>query len=391
MHGERTVIHINVADFAVAVERLVDSRLRERPVIVAPQNTRAVVYDMSEEAYQNGVRKWMALGKAMKHCRDARVVAPHVNRYESAMNELLRCALPYSPLIETTDHDGHLFLDVTGTSKLFGPAPDIARRIRTEIRTRLGVNPGWAVASNKLLAKVAARMVKPAGEYIVPPGDEAHFLFPVPLYLIPGIEPHEIRLFSAFHLTRAGQVADWSLDQLQTAFFGRAADFYNAVRGIDFSPVMPVGQKPPKACLDHEFATDVNDPAVVEGALYRLVEQAGADLRRRCLTARRTGIVIGYSDGGRMVRQAACPATANDLFLFKTARVALHRAWTRRVRIRHLRLICDRLTFPPAQLVLFPDRKEAAVHSLTAAIDAIRNRFGSSAITVGRTLASPPL
>ena len=175
----RLIIHLNVADFAVAVERLTDSRLRERPVIVAHQDvSRTIVYDMSEEAYQNGVRKTMALKTALGRCRDARVVAPHLHRYENAMTELLRCALPYSPLVEMTDHNGHLFLDVTGTKKLFGLARDVGRRIREDIRRRIGVDPVWAVAPNKLTAKVATRLVKPSGEYIVEAGSEAAFFKP---------------------------------------------------------------------------------------------------------------------------------------------------------------------------------------------------------------------
>jgi DNA polymerase-4 len=93
----------------------------------------------------------------------------------------------------------------------------------------------------------------------------------------------------------------------------------------------------------------------------------------------------------RSIRQlAARPATANDLTLFQLARRTLMRAWTRRVRIRHLRLICDRLIFPPAQLELFADeqRETQKRDHLIVAIDSIRHRFGSEALRVGRTLAA---
>jgi len=99
---ERSIIHLNVADFAVAVERAVDCRLKDRPVIIAPEGAaRAAVYDMSEEAYRNGIRKGMALRRAVRLCRDARLLPPHPDRYEHAMRSLLKQTLPYSPLIET--------------------------------------------------------------------------------------------------------------------------------------------------------------------------------------------------------------------------------------------------------------------------------------------------
>jgi DNA polymerase-4 len=140
---------------------------------------------------------------------------------------------------------------------------------------------------------------------------------------------------------------------------------------------------------DHEFADNTNHVAVVQGALYGLAERAGADLRKRRLTARRVKVLLDYSDGRRIIRQAAAnPSTANDYRLFVPAKSALERAWTRRAGIRHLRLICDRLTYPPAQMALFAeDENESRMSGpLIFALDAIRRRFGFNAIRVGRTL-----
>jgi len=388
---ERSIIHINVADFAVAVERLVDSRLWGRPVIIAPGGAaRVAVYDMSEESYQSGVRKGMTLGRALGCCRDAVVLPPRPARYERAMTRLVKHALPYSPLIEMTDHNGHLFVDATRTGRLFGPPPDVAWRIRKAVRADMGFDPIWSVAPNKLIAKVATRMVKPAGEYVIGAGEEQDFLKPVPVHLIPGIERKDLKRFREFNLTRAGHVASLSMGQLNIMFGTRSGSLYHAVRGIDPSPVLPVGQKLPVVVADHEFATDTNHVAVVKGALYGLAERAGANLRKRRLTARRIKIFLDYSDGRQIIRQAvANPATANDFRLFVLAKSALERAWMRRVGIRHLRLICDRLTYPPAQMALFAEYEEkenAMSDPLIFALDAIRLRFGFNAIRVGRTL-----
>jgi len=387
---ERSIIHINVADFAVAVERLVDSRLRGRPVIIAPGGSaRAAVYDMSEESYQSGVRKGMILGRALRYCRDAVVLPPHPARYERAMTRLVKHALPFSPLIEMTDHNGHLFIDVTRTGKLFGPPPDVAWRIRKTVRTDMDFDPIWSVAPNKLVAKVATRVVKPAGEYIIGAGEEEDFLKPLPVHFIPGIEREDLKRFREFNLTLAGHAASLSMGQLNVIFGKHSRSLYDAVRGIDQSSVLPVGQKQPMISADHEFGNDTNHVAVVEGTLYRLVERAGADLRKLRLTARRIKILLDYSDGRRIIRQVvANPATANDFRLFVLAKTALERAWTRRVGIRHLRLIFDRLTYPPAQMKLFAeDKKENKMSdTLIFALDAIRHRFGFNTIRVGRTL-----
>jgi DNA polymerase-4 len=165
------------------------------------------------------------------------------------------------------------------------------------------------------------------------------------------------------------------------------------VRGIDPSPVLPVGQKHPVVSVDHTFGNDTNTVTSVEGVLYRLVEKAGSNLRKRRLATRRIRIILDYSDGKRMIRQTTVdPATANDFRLFAVAKTALEGAWKRRVRIRHLRLICHRLTYPPAQMALFSEHEQEKrkTDNLISALDSIRRRYGFNAVRMGRTLSVHP-
>ena len=388
----RAIIHINIADFAVAVERVVDPRLVNRPVIIAPEGSaRAAVYDMSEEAYQSGVRKQMALKRALRLCRDARTLPPHPDRYERAMQALLKQALPYSPRIESGDGDGHLFVDVTGTSRLWGPPVDVARRLGRHVKTGLGLTPIWSVAPNKLVAKVATRLVKPVGEYIVGEGEERTTLAPLPIWFIPGIEQGDLLKLRELNLSTVTQVAALSLAHLRVPFGGRAAFLYESVRGVDNSPVLPVGRERPVVEIGHEFSEDTNDLSMLERVLYRMTAEAGHQLRRRRLAACRIGITLDYSDGLRRFRRfAAKPATADDAALFRLARQALSLAWTRRVRIRHIRLVCDGLVFPPAQLALFPESREKRQKQdrLMTVLDRIHDRFGPDMIRMGRALAA---
>jgi DNA polymerase-4 len=384
----RTIIHLNVADFAVAVERVLDTRLRERPVVIAPEGaSRAAVFDMSDEAFQHGIRKGMALARARRLCPGTVVIAPHADRYEQAMRDLLARALPYSPLIEMTDSNGHLFIDATGTHRLFGLAYDVAWRIRKAVRKELGLDPIWSVAHNKLLAKVATRVVKPAGEYILEEGQEKAFLSPLPVALVPGLDEGDLVRLREFRLDRVGQVLAWTLPQLEVVFASRGQLVYESMRGIDASPVLPVGQERPEISAEHDFGNDSNDVETLHAALFALVETSGRKLRQRRLAAQRLGIVLDYSDGMRVGRQGSlAPASANDQRLFELAQGVLDRAWTRRVRIRHLRLCLDRLTFPPAQLDLFADRNQPIKKDdrLMQSLDEIRGKFGAAAVGYGR-------
>jgi DNA polymerase-4 len=182
-----------------------------------------------------------------------------------------------------------------------------------------------------------------------------------------------------------GQVLAWTLPQLEVVFAGRGQLVYEAMRGIDGSPVLPVGQERPEISADHDFGVDSNDVETLHAALFALSEKSGRKLRQRHLAAQRLAIVLDYSDGMRVARQGTlAPASANDRRLFELAKVVLDRAWARRVRIRHLRLCLDRLTFPPAQLELFEDHNLPTDDRLMQSLDAIRGKFGVAAVRFGR-------
>lgn len=385
---ERSVLHFNVADFAVAVERVEDCTLRERPLVIAPMGaTRAVVYDMSEEAYGDGVRKGMALKQATRICPKATLLAPRVPLYQKAMKAFFKELTSYSPLIESGQADGHFFVDVTGTHRLYGPAPDVGWRVRREVRKGLGINPIWTLGTNKLISKVASRLVKPVGEYIVTPGEEATFLAPLGIELLPGISEKELEKLLEFRLTTIGAVAGLSRSQLMVPFGSRCDFLHEASRGIDDNRVCKPSTATGVLDFEHTFADDTNDRSEVEAMVTTLGSRAGVALRRRKQVARRVGIWLRCSDGGHVVRQASCrTGTSGDFLLHKLAATALQRAWIRRTRIRSCRLVCDRLQRQSPQLSLFPeqngpDRKQ---RKILGAMDSLRGRYGESVIGVGR-------
>lgn len=385
---ERAIIHLNIADFAVAVERQHDSRLRHRPLIIAGNAPRATVYDMSDEAYQNGIRKGMPLHLASRLCREALLVPPHSARYEKAARLLLQQAQPYSPLVEATDSNGHLFLDVTACGKLFGPAPDIARRLCKSVRSALDIAPIWTVAPSKLMAKLTSRLVKPSGEYIAAAGEEKKILTPCPLALLPGIESADIARLRQFNITRIGELAALSAAQLHIAFGWRAGYLHALAHGIDDTPVLPPAPKLPIMELEHRFPGGSNDRRQVERMLFLLTEKAGNQLRQQGLATGRIALFLFYNDGVRWSRQASlATACDDDLVIFNRARHLLQQAWLRRVRLAALRLVCQDLTTPPpVQLALFdcqqPDRRA----TLLPALDTIRSRFGDDSMKWGKQM-----
>ena len=393
---ERRVIHLNIADFAVAAERLIDRSLKTKPLIIAAPTARSVVYDMSEEVYQEGVRKGMPLSTARRLCRSAILLPPRPERYERAMGLIAKTAFNYTPLVERSSGDGHFFLDVTGTHRLFGPAPDIGWRIRKTIRNDIGFNPIWAAAPNKLVAKVASRLVKPVGEYVVAEGEEEAFLAPLPLSLLPGLNQHDIIRLREFNLTTISQLTGLSLHHLTIIHSKQAGFLHRAVRGIDSTPVMPPASQTGRLVFHHQLADDSNDDQVIRAGLLGLSSQAGQTLRSLKKACLRISISLRYSDSGQETRQITIKKPLNDdMDINHVATTVLYRAWRRRIRLRRISLCCERLIRPVRQLSIFAavNRKNNRQESLNSALDAINKRYATGAISRARqqnpSLATP--
>lgn len=386
---DRAIIHLNVTDFAVAVERVRDSSLQQVPLIVATgegAKSRTLVFDMSEEAYQDGVRKGMSLNLARKYCRQAQVISPRPALYRKAMTALVKRVVQYTPLVEQGEEDGHLFMDVTGTHRLFGPAPDIAWRLRKQVVHDLGLDPVWSLASNKLVSKVASRMVRPFGEYIVGVGEEHAFLAPLPLAMLPGLKDEEIKILEGFNLQRIGQLAQLSRKQLLVPFQKRGAYMYDASRGRDGTAVVPGQEKNEEIAREHIFAEDTGDYCEVLSALGMLVQGVGRWLRQKGMLGQRMGVWLHYGDGKKIYRKVTQKGGSDSGFVLRSMAVmALDLAWKRRVRVRSCVLICDCLLPRSRQQTLFvmQSKKELQQETIMVAMDKVCSRFGEKSIFLG--------
>ncbi len=383
---ERKIIHLNIADFGVAVERLLDNSLKGKALILAEPSARSVVYDMSDEAYGDGVRKGMQLSIARNRCRRAVVFPPRPEHYQKALTPCLQHALHYTPLVERSSGNGHLYLDVTGTQRLFGSPPDIGWRLRNTLRQDIGLDPIWSLAPNKLVAKVASRLVKPLGEYIVADGEEASFLAPLPLMLLPGMSIPDLIRLRQVNIHKVYQAAALSLRELSVLCDHRADFLYSAVRGVDPTPVQANGSARPNFVHRHIFSPDTNNEQVIRAALTTLAQQAGYSLRQQHLGCRRLTVHILYSDGLNVTRQAGVKLPMNDdVTLREQAVRLLQRSCRRRVRLRQIALACSQMCHPVRQLSLFEvvDCRQQKNKRLSEAFDTIRNRCGGDKIYRG--------
>ncbi len=388
---ERDILHLAIPAFPIALARIDDPALRERPVAVAAgASERAVIQSASAEARAEGVCEG-PLGAPCPRPLPCPDPACRPSRTESirACRPCSKLTAAYSPVSEPVS-GGQLFLDLTGCRRLLGPGRDVAARLDREIASGLRLQGQVGVAGNKLVSRIAAGCLDKPGVCDVLRGAEYPFIGPLPVSVLPGVgEARRQVLMQDLNLRRVEEIAALSQNQLRLAFGPFAPLLHQRARGVDPSPVQPPKRTP--QILEESFLVrEENDDNLLLAELCRLVESCGLRLRQSERETERLTLTIIYTDGAVEKRSSFLPAPLNhDLLLYEAAEELFFQACVRRVRLRGMRLLCDRLTLESGQACLFPlvsgpSPKQAALQEV---LDRLRGRYGREAVRWGRALA----
>ena len=377
---EREIVYVTIPGFPVAVERVIHPDLRGRPVVVAPLGpARSVVTGLSPEAWSAGIRKGMALAKAMRYCRSAIVLPPNEPLYLRASRAIFKVLESFSPVIEPSGH-GHAYLDITGTGRLFGPPRDTAWRAQKEIRRQLHLDTSLGVAANKMVSKIASDVTRPSGLQDIPHGNEPSFLSPLPVRLLPGIGPQTEGQLEDLNIRIIRDIAAMKPEHLALAFGRLGFVLHKHALGIDSTPVHPKRAVP---ALEQEkvLPDDSNDYDLLKKALSDICERAGRQLRDTKQRAGRMELRIRYADyqeEGRTLKIA--PPGQSSAVLYARALTALDLILKRRTRVRSMHLRLTDLSLGSVQFELFADPKPERRLKLEIALDGLRHRYGESVV-----------
>ncbi len=385
---ERDILHLFVPALPIAIARLEDAALRERPVAVASgRSDRALLQWISAEAGAEGVCEGMPLHQARRLCPGLHLLHPAPEKSARAMDDLAEIAGRYSPLLEPGP-PGHLFLDMTGSRRLFGPGRDAASRLQREIGSRMALPGLLGVAGNKLVSRIAAEVLARPGVCDVLRGGEFSFLAPLPVSVLPGVgSVREKKLLEDLHLTQVGQIAALSPAQLRLAVGSIAPLLHQRARGIDPSPV----RLPPlrEEITEESVLTRAeNDDPLLLAELCRLAEYCGWRLRQNGKEAVRLALTLDFMDGAIVRRALSLPEpSALDEDLIAAAERLFEIACRRRVRLKRMRLECGVRPFQPQLCFFAPSGDESRIR-LQEALDRIRAGHGREAIRRGRAMAA---
>jgi len=379
----RTILHADLDAFYASVEVLDDPSLRGKPVIVGgDRGTRGVVSAASYEARKFGVHSAMPLRTAASLCPTGVFLPGRPDRYRDLSRDVMRIFASYTPLVEPISLD-EAFLDVTASRAAFGDGETIARGIKQRVVDEVGLVVSVGVASNKLCAKVASDLRKPDALVVVPPGQEAAFLAPLPVSRLWGVGPQSRQALAEYGVTTIGQLAALADGTLRRRFGSHGADLAARARGIDPSPVVP--SQAPKS-IGHEltFDRDVFEVARLEATLLDLAESVASRLRNHHMAAGAVQLKLRYEGFETLTRQIPVPRQTRESEPIYAAGVALLRKTLVAGRaVRLIGLTAINLT-DAQQLTLFdaPDKTDR----VTRSIDAVRERFGDKAITRARLI-----
>jgi DNA polymerase-4 len=376
--GEAAILHADLDSFFASVEQRDDPRLRGRPVIVGG----GVVLAASYEAKEFGVASAMGGARARRLCPHAAVVPPRMAAYSEASKAVFAVFERTAPVVEGISID-EAFLDVRGMEHFAGTPEEIAARLRAEVREEVGLPITVGVASTKHLAKVASATAKPDGLIVVPAGEELAFLHPLPVERLWGVGPATAGRLHARGLTTVGQVAALPEGTL-VAIVGRAAgrQLHALAHNRDPRPVQ--GRRRRRSIgSQRALGRGQRSAAELDAILVGLVDRVTARLRAARRACRTVVLRLRFADYARVTRSQTLPEATTVTGVILAALRELLVAAGPLLRERGITLLGISLTnlceADAVQLALPLERRRPA--ALDSAVDSVRDRFGTAAIT----------
>jgi DNA polymerase IV len=373
-----TILHADLDSFYASVEQRDDPGLRGRPVLVGM----GVVLAASYEARAFGVRTPMGLAQARAVCPDAIVVAPRMTAYSQASKAVFAVFRDTTPIVEGISID-EAFLEVGGLLRIRGTPTDIARRLRADVRERVGLPITVGVARTKFLAKVASGVGKPDGLLVVPPAEELAFLHRLPIERLWGVGPvtagklRDRQIHTVGHVARIGEAA---LVAMLGAHAGR--HLHALARNRDPRRVR-TGVRRGSIGAQCALGRRPRPFEEVEATLAALVDRVTRRMRAAHRAGRTITVRLRFGDFSRVTRsRSLLTATMQTRAVLETA-LALLREARPLIDERGLTLVgvaVGNLDSDGNVQLELPFRAQDD-DSLDVALDAVRDRFGGSAVT----------
>lgn len=399
--AERRILLVDCDAFFVQVARLEDPEgAGKAPLLIVGGSPtgRGVVTSASYETRQYGVRSAMPTAHALRLCPDATVVGVPRGSVTRRSREVRAVLEELAPVVQAASVD-EFYLDLTGTERLFSQETfeDTAWRIRGEVLDRTEISVSLGGGTRRIIAKLATSRAKPAGVFVVPPGEEQAFLNTLDLSAIPGIGPSLVAALKKRGLVRVEDAIAVQQEWLER-WFGkrRGAWLYRKVRGIDESRVDP-SERRKSISSERTFFEDLSKDDDLERRMLELVNSIGATLRKKELRARTVTVKLRDHDFQTRQHSRTTPEPIESNAAIADVAHALLKELReqRRVPARLLGVGLSGLVSADRvqQLALFDNPVAGETdrdRDVSRVVDELADRFGYGAVVPGRMIGDTP-
>jgi DNA polymerase-4 len=373
---ERTIVHMDLDSFFISVERLMDSSLIGKPVIVGGTSDRGVVASCSYEARQFGVHSAMPSRMAKQLCPHAIFIRGDMDQYSKYSKEVTEIIEGDAPLFEKASIDEH-YLDISGMEKYVKTSMLWTHELREKIIRETGLPISFGLSENKTVSKIATGESKPNGEKQILHGLEKSFLAPLSIRKIPGIGEKTNATLQKMGISKIETIQSMPMIAMQRVLNENGASIWRKANGIDTNPIEPYTEQKSMS-KETTFDKDTTDANMLQNMLVTMTDTLAYDLRQLKKVTGCITLKLKYSDFQTHTFQASIPYTASDHVLLQKVTELFMKNYNRRVLIRLIGVKFSNLVSGFNQINLFDDTEEKI--NLYSALDKIRMRFGSDAI-----------
>ena len=372
---DRTILHMDLDTFFVSVERLLNSDLIGKPVVIGGISDRGVVASCSYEARKFGVHSAMPMKMALNLCRDAVVIRGDMDSYSKYSKLVTEVIADKAPMYEKASIDEH-YLDISGIDRYWG-ALKWSHELRQSIISETGLPISFGLSVNKTVSKMATGEAKPNGEKHVGKDFVQPFLNPLSIRKIPGVGSKTYQLLRSMGVSTIQTLGAVPVEMVQSVMGQNGIEIWRRAHGIDFTPVVPYSEEK-SISKERTFETDTIDVAMLDQLMISMTEKLCFKLRKNEKLTSVVTVKIRYANYDTHTLQKKIPYTSFDHVLIGVVRELFRRLYERRMLIRLVGVKLGGLIHGVQQLDLFEDNEERI--KLYLSMDKIRLRFGAGAI-----------
>ncbi|MFN3137861.1 MAG: DNA polymerase IV [Allomuricauda sp.] len=372
---EKTILHLDLDTFYVSVERIINTELKNKPLLVGGTSDRGVVAACSYETRGFGVHSGMPMKMAKELCPEAVVIRGNAGTYSKYSDVVTEIIKEHVPVFEKSSID-EFYADLSGMDRFFG-CYKYATEMRQKIIRETGLPISFGLSVNKVVSKVATNEAKPNNQLKIDFGLEKPFLAPLSIKKIPMVGDKTYQTLRNLGIRQVKTIQDMPMDIMQRVLGANGRLIWKRANGIDNTPVIPFHDRK-SISNERTFDRDTIDVIKLRGILIAMTENLAYQLRRGDKLTACIAVKIRYSDFNTYSKQSRIPYTSADHVLIPKILELFDSLYNKRMLVRLIGIRFSHLVSGNYQINLFEDTEETL--NLYKAMDYVRNRFGCRSV-----------